>query len=308
MPKRWKGEEGGLGFDDLPDEVIVKIFSNLTTKDILANVARVSKRFHRLSLDPDAHVAVQFPHLYCPVSCRPQFILDFLKGKNRIRSVKMEGGSDCSALSGMVLQLAVLSQETLECLELAAWPGLSTAAVVGILALPNLRRLKLSNVEHRPGLLKAIVSSVNPQKTETVDVEGEIRHFWTGKMAFRMTLRNSCLLVEDPTYTFMSEDVAEILSAVAQNDGLRKVDVMVHNPGCYDHKFLLDKGGHFSIRTNLGFMTEAELEEVIDSLSTLPPTLTTAEIDYSIPLPVQLVGTWKSKIPGQPPVIAKMSL
>ena len=293
-----------MGFDGLPDELIVKILSNLTTKDILVNVARVSKRLHRLSLDPDAHVAVQLPDLKSTSSLP---VLDFLKGKTKIRTVRIEG-SDCPALSRSVLKLAVLKQVTLEGLELAAWEDLTASEVRSIIALPKLRRLKMSNVAQR--LLKAIISSVNPQKTQNVVVEGEFRSVfhWTGQMPFQMTLRNSCLVLEDRTYTFTADGVGEMLSAGLKNKGLRKVDVRVHEPGNNTHEFLLEKGGHFFIRTNSGFMEDEELAEVMESLSTIAPPLKTAKIEYNTPLPIDLVRAWKRKIPGHPTVTAKMSL
>ena len=83
-----------VGFDDLPDELVVKIFSNLSTTDLLKNVARVSKRFHLLSQDPDAHVAFEFGHLWYTFtySFPPKHeaeAIKFLKGKNKIQEVKM---------------------------------------------------------------------------------------------------------------------------------------------------------------------------------------------------------------------------
>ena len=68
-----------VGFDHLPDELVSKIFSNLSTSDLLTKVARVSKRFHRLSQDSDAHVAVQIPELYEVTQAAS--LLDFMKGK-----------------------------------------------------------------------------------------------------------------------------------------------------------------------------------------------------------------------------------
>ena len=36
----------------LPDEIMLKIMGFLSNKDVLKNLAQVSKRFHRLSKDP----------------------------------------------------------------------------------------------------------------------------------------------------------------------------------------------------------------------------------------------------------------
>lgn len=36
----------------LPNEILLKIFTNLSTFDLLVNVARVSQRFHDLAMSP----------------------------------------------------------------------------------------------------------------------------------------------------------------------------------------------------------------------------------------------------------------
>jgi hypothetical protein len=55
-PKKMKVERCGL--ESLPDEVIVKIISHLSTRDLIQNVALVSKRFKSLSEDHGAHIIV----------------------------------------------------------------------------------------------------------------------------------------------------------------------------------------------------------------------------------------------------------
>jgi hypothetical protein len=55
-PKKMKVERCGL--ESLPDEVIVKILSHLSTRDLIQNVALVSKRFKSLSEDHGAHIIV----------------------------------------------------------------------------------------------------------------------------------------------------------------------------------------------------------------------------------------------------------
>ena len=55
-PKKKKVELCGL--ESLPDEVLVKILSHLSTRDLIQNVAVVSKRFKALSEDHGAHIIV----------------------------------------------------------------------------------------------------------------------------------------------------------------------------------------------------------------------------------------------------------
>ena len=47
-PKVMKSE---TNLADLPPEILLKIMENLSTKDILRNVARVSRKFHKISQD-----------------------------------------------------------------------------------------------------------------------------------------------------------------------------------------------------------------------------------------------------------------
>ena len=102
------------GFDDLPDELVVKIFSNLTTNDLLTKVARVSKRFHRLSQDPDAHFVFKF---YNPSSRKAAAAIKFLKGKNKIQEVEMDCDDDEVLLD--IFKLAVMDQKKTTSLDLS---------------------------------------------------------------------------------------------------------------------------------------------------------------------------------------------
>ena len=56
-----KEENVGAKFDDLPPEIMMKIFSHLRTQDLLVNVAPVSKYFYELVKDPEAHIKVWLP-------------------------------------------------------------------------------------------------------------------------------------------------------------------------------------------------------------------------------------------------------
>ena len=89
---------------DLPDELLVKIFTYVRTSDLLQNVAKVSKRFNRLSQDPGAHVSVQL--LHCSDRNSRQ-VTKFLKGKNQIEKVALRCESDFL----LTFDLAVMKQK-----------------------------------------------------------------------------------------------------------------------------------------------------------------------------------------------------
>ena len=97
-----------VGFDHLPDELVSKIFSNLSTSDLLTKVARVSKRFHRLSQDSDAHIAVQIPDLYKCKRTKVVPLRKFLRGKKNIQEVKMLSHSVWNQLA---FKYAVMDQK-----------------------------------------------------------------------------------------------------------------------------------------------------------------------------------------------------
>ena len=90
-------------FDNLPDELVSKIFSYVSTSDLLTKVARVSKKFHRISQDSDAHVAVQMLDLDQVTQIQ---LLDFLEGKKNIQEVEMD-----SEWYQPVFELAVMDQK-----------------------------------------------------------------------------------------------------------------------------------------------------------------------------------------------------
>jgi hypothetical protein len=50
--------EKTVGIESLPDELLIKILSHIPTRDLLQNVALVSKRFETLSKDRGAHIVV----------------------------------------------------------------------------------------------------------------------------------------------------------------------------------------------------------------------------------------------------------
>ena len=54
-------QAAGLTLDQFPDELLVLIFSFVSTHDLLRNVATVCSRFERITRDPGAHVRVSIP-------------------------------------------------------------------------------------------------------------------------------------------------------------------------------------------------------------------------------------------------------
>jgi hypothetical protein len=72
----------------LPDEILLKILSYVPTYDLVQNVARVSKHFHHLTRDPDAHVSITFTN-----HVNTDKVVAFLKNKRKVLDSKHKGSS-----------------------------------------------------------------------------------------------------------------------------------------------------------------------------------------------------------------------
>jgi len=138
-PKRVRGPSASTNQDlpaqvalgDLPDELLVKIFSYLQTKDLHAAVSRVCKRFHRISQDAGANIAVQIPRREWNED-ELDLMLQFLDGKNKIQEVELnhikvpgvwkdvnnDFGVDAFRL---MFKLAVLDQKMTKSLKLSGY-------------------------------------------------------------------------------------------------------------------------------------------------------------------------------------------
>ena len=69
----------------IPDELIVKIFSYLSTWNLLFSAPKVSQQFSRLSQDSGAHVSVDLTRCYLTFA----EVKTFLEGKRQIESIQM---------------------------------------------------------------------------------------------------------------------------------------------------------------------------------------------------------------------------
>ena len=63
---------------ELPDETWIEILSYLSTFDVLRNVAQVSKRFHKLSQDPDVIRKIEVESFHWPEDKKEKYCADFL--------------------------------------------------------------------------------------------------------------------------------------------------------------------------------------------------------------------------------------
>ena len=70
--------------DDLPPEIMMKIFSHLRTQDLLVNVAPVSKYFYELVRDPEAHIKV-----WLPVNVDLGAASEFLRTATKIQELRI---------------------------------------------------------------------------------------------------------------------------------------------------------------------------------------------------------------------------
>jgi hypothetical protein len=75
------------GITDLPNELLLKVFSYVSTSDMMGKVALVSNRFNQLNKDPESHVALHFPQkrTYYELATLKQF----LAKKNKIQEVHL---------------------------------------------------------------------------------------------------------------------------------------------------------------------------------------------------------------------------
>jgi hypothetical protein len=67
-----------------PPEILVKILRQLSTQDLLLNVAPVCKQFHQLTKDPSIHTRIALP---CYVDLDPA--LEFLRVSSKVRELKI---------------------------------------------------------------------------------------------------------------------------------------------------------------------------------------------------------------------------
>ena len=74
---------------DLPDEILLKIFSYLKTFEVLNSVALVSKHFHRLSKDPSIITQIFLK----PFSdhFHQQIIIDAISRSRGLKSLTLKG-------------------------------------------------------------------------------------------------------------------------------------------------------------------------------------------------------------------------
>lgn len=71
--------------NDLPDELLLKILSRLSTRDLIVNVSRVSQRLYHLSKHSAAHKTIDLRGVN--LLRHAASIMEFLEGKTHIRNV-----------------------------------------------------------------------------------------------------------------------------------------------------------------------------------------------------------------------------
>lgn len=70
----------------LPSEILLKIFSYLTTRELVASLPLVSKQFNELVKSPEVHTAFHWQSGKTPIS---EELKRFLEGKNQIRNIQL---------------------------------------------------------------------------------------------------------------------------------------------------------------------------------------------------------------------------
>ena len=110
----------------IPDEILLEIMGYLLTKDILKNLAQVSKRFHRISKDPDLIkkiVLVCRPRILCDQSWtkqrRKKYYDDLskvLKESQKLRVLSLDFGNSYPS-AGINIISNILPYVNPQCLE-----------------------------------------------------------------------------------------------------------------------------------------------------------------------------------------------
>ena len=85
-------EENFFKLTELPDEILLRIFSHLTTSEIFKKVALVCSQFHRISKDPSVIKDIYFrPNLD---TSQQSYIKDALERSRELRSLTLRGKFD----------------------------------------------------------------------------------------------------------------------------------------------------------------------------------------------------------------------
>ena len=89
-------EENFFKLTELPDEILLRIFSHLTTSEIFKKVALVCSQFHRISKDPSVIKEIYFRPNLDPTNLQGQqiYITDALKRSRELRSLTLRGKFD----------------------------------------------------------------------------------------------------------------------------------------------------------------------------------------------------------------------
>jgi hypothetical protein len=124
----------------IPNEILLKIFSYVSTCDLLLNVAKVSKRFHQLTYHPSVHIVVT---LLDSVDQNPA--LRFFEENNCIEEVNIFTGKydpHLIHLGSHLLIKSLWNQKCLRVINLETRMHVDEDHLVYLLQQPNAKKLK----------------------------------------------------------------------------------------------------------------------------------------------------------------------
>jgi len=133
-----------LKLNELPDEIILRIYSYLTTSEILNTMALVCNQFHRISKDPSVIKEIYFrPNLD---TTQQIYITDAIMRSRELRTLTLRGRSDAEYLVSTVMK----SCHKLETLKIIHCPKLSDDCIASLVESKLAHSLKNLNLECTP--------------------------------------------------------------------------------------------------------------------------------------------------------------
>lgn len=157
------------GLEYLPDELIIRIFSWLTTADLMRIHSIPNKRMKSLSVDRALFRHITFGGCY---HCEESQILQFLKTSSSVRTLSL---ADCYQLKMVTLLRTVPRLKQLSLLDLTNL-HVSPKVLANILDnLPHLEALGLS--AHGSIPLDSNYRAVSPFTDETIAALARLKHF-----------------------------------------------------------------------------------------------------------------------------------
>ena len=167
-----------LRLTDLPDEVLLRILSHVSTSDLLLNVSVVSKQFSTLVRDPDAHISVTFNN-----AGNTAKVAKFFRNKTKIREIYLTAGSQGRTTIEPVTWASVVSRlKKLKVLN-ASSPGLISSRMIDLLGQDAERAWNLTKIVASPLTDDMGYCWIHPTSIRHLELNGAITSSYLVKIA-----------------------------------------------------------------------------------------------------------------------------